>query len=335
MPRIPRVSVLLPCYNAQETLNQSIDSLDAQTFEDFEVIAVDDGSNDQTHDILKAWAARTPRITVQSIPHAGIVPALSAAASVSSGEFLARMDADDIALPERLARQVELMDSQTHLALCGTNVEYFPQELVRDGARRYQKWINGITRSDQMENDLFVECPIPHPTLMMKRAAFERVGGYVQTDWPEDYDLILRFWANGMKMGKVPEVLLRWREHPDRLSRTDTRYSDGAFRRCKVQYLGKRIGERSVVVWGAGPVGKAFARELLGQSHRVVAFVDLDPRKIGQRIYDIPVIPPSEIKGYRNSYVVAAVGSATARSQIRTDLAAAGFREPEEFCAVA
>ena len=186
-----------------------------------------------------------------------------------------------------------------------------------------------------MENDLFVECPIPHPTLMMKRAAFERVGGYVQTDWPEDYDLILRFWANGMKMGKVPEVLLRWREHPDRLSRTDTRYSDGAFRRCKVQYLGKRIGERSVVVWGAGPVGKAFARELLGQSHRVVAFVDLDPRKIGQRIYDIPVIPPSEIKCYRNSYVVAAVGSATARSQIRTDLAAAGFREPEEFCAVA
>ncbi len=331
----PRISVLLPCHNAESTLSESIASIDVQTFEDYEVLAVDDGSDDRTADILKSWASRDSRVKVSTIQHQGIVPALSTGAKDATGEFLARMDSDDVAMPERFAEQVKLMESDPDIALCGTRVEYFPKILVRDGAKRYQDWINSLINEREIDRDLFVECPIPHPTFMMRRNAFENLGGYVDNGWPEDYDLVLRSWTAGYRMAKVSRVLVSWREHGDRLSRTSSTYSEDAFRRCKVHYLCKRIGGKGVVVWGAGPVGKSFARELLRQSIGVESFVDLDPRKIGQSIYDKPVIHPEGINDYRHCYVVAAVGSSVAREEIRTTLRTAGFEEPTGFCAVA
>jgi hypothetical protein len=136
-------------------------------------------------------------------------------------------------------------------------------------------------------------------------------------------------------MGKVAEVLLHWRERPERLSRTAARYSDQAFRRCKTHYIELRVRGRPVVVWGAGPVGKAFGRELRCAGHNVVAFVDLDPRKIGQVIHQAPVIAPDGLESYRGCYVVAAVGQANAREEIRAALRGARWEEVGEFCAVA
>jgi hypothetical protein len=188
---------------------------------------------------------------------------------------------------------------------------------------------------DQIEHDLFVECPIPHPTLVVRRCAFEAVGGYRDLAWPEDYDLVLRLWAAGYRLGKVADVLLHWRESSTRLSRVDSRYAPDAFRRCKLAYLSRRTGNRRIVLWGAGPVGKAFARALLDERFRVDAFVDLDPRKIGQQIHGAPVIAPSDIARYRHAYVLAAVGQRPARAEIRCALHAAGFREPDDYCAIA
>ncbi|UCF39546.1 MAG: glycosyltransferase [Gemmatimonadota bacterium] len=331
----PRLSVLLPCRNTAPTLEAAAASLSAQTFADFEVVAVDDGSDDGTPDLLAAWAARDGRIHPVRTPPRGIVAALRTAAARAEGELLARMDADDIAKPARLERQVAYLDARPDVAACGTRVRYIPRRLVRDGARRYERWINDVVSPDDIERDLFVECPIPHPTLLVRRGAFARAGGYRDTEWPEDYDLVLRLWATGERMGKVPEVLLEWREGEDRLSRTDPRYAEEAFRRCKVHYLARRIGGRPVVVWGAGPVGKAFARTLQAARQHVIAFVELDRRKLGQTIHDALVIHPSDLKQYRSAYVVGAVGSPEARAEIRAALAAAGFREPEECCAVA
>jgi cellulose synthase/poly-beta-1,6-N-acetylglucosamine synthase-like glycosyltransferase len=265
----------------------------------------------------------------------GIVSALNTAAAAARGELLARMDADDVSVSTRLERQVALMDAQPDLVACGTRVRYVPRDLVRDGALRYERWVNSVVTPEDMQRDLFVECPIPHPSLMVQRKSFELAGGYREMGWPEDYDLLLRLWEMGYRFGKVPEVLLEWRERPDRLSRTDSRYAEDAFRRCKVHFLRLRIVDRPVVVWGAGPVGKAFARTLQHASHDVVAFVDLDPRKIGQVIHGAPVISPSAIDEYEDAFIVAAVGSADARAEIRESLRAAGFKEPEDYCAVA
>jgi glycosyltransferase involved in cell wall biosynthesis len=329
------VSVLIPCRNAEATLDEALASIVAQTLRTFEIIAVDDGSTDSTPQLLNDWAARDARITVVTMPPSGIVTALNTAADTARGELLARMDADDIAEPRRLELQIEHLEANPDIAACGTQIRYVPRSALRDGARRYEEWINGVVTHADMERDLFVECPIPHPSLVMQRHAFEKVDRYRDCGWPEDYDLIMRFWEAGYGLGKVPEVLLNWRERPDRLSRTNPRYGEDAFRQCKAHFIGRRVAGRPIVVWGAGPVGKAFALALQHEDHEVVAFVDLDPRKIGQTIHGAPVIHPSGIGDYHGTYVLAAVGSEKARTEIRASLRAAGFKEPEDCCAVA
>jgi glycosyltransferase involved in cell wall biosynthesis len=329
------ISVLLPCRNAAATLDEAPASLAAQTLADFEITAEDDGSTDETAALLDEWRERDNRIRMVCTPPEGIVAALDTAAAHARGDVLARMDADDTAAPERLERQLAFLTGHSDLAACGTRIRYVPRSLVRDGARRYEEWINSVVTWEEMEHDLFVECPIPHPTLVIRRGAFDEVGGYRDLGWPEDYDLILRLWESGFRFGKVPDVLLEWREGPQRLSRTDGRYGEDAFRRCKVRFLGSLIAERPVAVWGAGPVGKAFATALQEAGHSIKAFVDLDPRKIGQVIHGAPVVHPDAVGQHRDAYFVAAVGQPDARQEIRNCLNAAGLREPRDYCAVA
>jgi glycosyltransferase involved in cell wall biosynthesis len=335
MITVPVLSVLLPCRNAEETVDTALESLVAQTFDNFEIIAVDDGSTDSTGDQLARWAKRDGRVHLVRRPPLGIVAALNAAAEVSRGELFARMDADDIAHPLRFERQLELLERRPEIAACGTRIRYFPRSIVRDGARRYEEWINSVVTADDIDRDMFVECPIPHPTLVVRRTAFEQVGRYRDNEWPEDYDLILRLWQEGQGLGKVPEELLEWRESPTRLSRTNPRYDESAFRGCKAHFLRKRIANRKVVVCGAGPVGKSFALALQSEGHTIAAFVDLDPRKIGQMIHGAPVIHQDDVLKYRGCFVLAAVGSSRGRANIRAHLIASGFDEPDEFCAVA
>ena len=333
--KTPRVSVLLPCRNAEDTLDAALTSLTSQTLESFEIIAVDDGSTDATRHLLVDWAKRDERVRLMRTPPLGIVAALNSAAMTARGELLARMDADDIAMPLRFERQVEFLERHPDKAACGTGIRYFPRSILRDGARCYETWINSVVTAEEIERDLFVECPLPHPTLMLRRPAFQQVGGYRNNRWPEDYDLLFRLWEAGLGLGKVPEKLLEWRESASRLSRVDPRYGVDAFRRCKVHFLRKRVAGRRVVLCGAGPVGKSFALALQSEGYTIAAFVDADPRKIGQTIHGAPVIDRNAIDGYRDCYALAAVGSSTGRAEIRATLQAAGFREPEEFCAVA
>jgi hypothetical protein len=185
---------------------------------------------------------------------------------------------------------------------------------------------------------MFVECPIAHPTLMIRSAALRAVGGYRDRGWPEDYDLILRLFARRARMRNLPEVLLDWRERPERVSRVDARYSEAAFRRCKVFYLTATVfaDQSAVILWGAGPVGKAFSKEFATQGVRVRAFVDLDPRKIGQNIHGAPVIAPGELPAQRGgAFVLAAVSGSEARGDIRAALIQMGMTEGTDFLAIA
>lgn len=299
------------------------------------MLAVDDGSTDATPSQLHDWATHDARVRILDSNGAGLIAALRLAADVARGELLARMDADDIAEPDRLAKQVALMDARLDVVACGTLVRYFPRDALRDGARRYEWWINALVSPEEIARDRFVECPIPHPTLVVRTAAFREAGGYIDRGWPEDHDLILRLAARG-PLAKVPEVLLHWRESAERASRTQPRYAAAAFTACKVHHLiASVLRGRPVVVWGAGPVGKAFARELLKQGGRLAAFVDIDPRKIGQSMHGVNVLAAEDIGPPDGRFAVAAVGSAAARAEIRSALAAFGWREELDFTAVA
>jgi glycosyltransferase involved in cell wall biosynthesis len=327
---------LLPVRDEASFLDEALGSLSAQTFEDFEVIVVDDGSTDGSAEIASAHALDDRRFRLVQQEPWGIVAALQRASAEARGRYLARMDGDDVALPHRLELQVDALESDG-LDACGGGIEYFPREVVRDGARRYEGWINGLTTIEAARRDLFVECPLPHPALLVRREAFDAAGGYRDCGWPEDYDLVLRLWTRGGRFRNVDDVVLRWREHDVRASRTESRYSLEAFVRCKVHHLRATLlaAHDSAVVWGAGPVGKAFARELLRQGTHVAAFVDVDPRKIGHEVAGAPVVAVEEAPRFRNAFAIGAVSGADGRARVRELAADQGWRDGVDFVAVA
>ena len=333
----PTVSVLLPVRNAESTLPEAIASLEAQRFDDFEVLAVDDGSTDDSGVLLEAWAARDPRVRLARRAPAGIVAALEHARTRATAPYLARMDADDVAHPHRLEKQLALMRARPELAGCGCLVEYFPRSAVRAGGRRYERWINAAVSSAEIERAMFVECPLAHPTFLLSTEAVDAAGGYRDVGWPEDYDLVLRMWRGGAAFAKVPEVLLRWREGPARLSRVDPRYGAEAFLACKVHHLRRSLlpDGRAAVIWGAGPVGKAVSRALRAAGSPVEAFVELDTRKIGQVIHGAPVLDTSAGLRRRRPLHLAAVGQRGARARIVALLEEARLRPMDDFVAVA
>jgi len=333
----PLVSVLMPCRDAEATIRETIASLEAQTLRAFEAIAVDDASEDGTSQILDRWAVRDPRVRMLRGEGRGIVPALQLATAEARAPLVARMDADDIAAPGRLAAQVSHLERNPALAGCGTHVEMFAAAGVGSGYRRYENWLNTVESPEDVDRNAFVECPIAHPTLVVRRSVLRAIGGYRDAGWAEDYDLILRILVAGGRLSNVPGVpLLRWRVHPNRLSLVSAVYDPASFRRCKVHFLreGFLSPGRRVVVWGAGKVGKPLARELIGQGIAVASFVDLDPRKIGQFIHGAEVVAPSRFEedpSLKRSFVLAAVGSPGARSEIREALRHIGLEELTDF----
>ena len=332
----PAVSVLLPCRNAAPWLGECLDSLFVQSLSNFEVIAVDDGSTDDTLALLRSRARLERRLLVLDGEGQGLVRALNRAASEAAAPLLARMDADDVTHPDRLLAQSVFLAGHTAAAACGTAVRLFPRASLGPGYCRYEAWLNGLVDEDSVLADLFVECPIAHPTLMVRTSVFHALGGYRDLDWPEDYDLVLRLHAAGMRAANLPRQLLDWRVHPDRHSLRSERYAPQAFRRCKAHFLRTAFlpSGRPIVVWGAGKVGKPLARELQRQGIPVAAFVDLDPRKIGQEIHGAPVLAPGGVEDLihdSDPYVLAAVGSPGARDEIRGALDAMGRREIDDY----
>ncbi len=211
-------------------------------------------------------------------------------------------------------------------------------DAVGSGYRRYERWINALHQPSSVLRDLFVECPIAHPTLMLRAMAFRAVGGYRERGWPEDYDLVLRLHRRGMQMANVPRVLVRWRVTPGRLSMTSPNYAPEAFRACKAHHLrdGFLPADRPVVVWGAGRVGKTLALALLEERVKPAAFVELDPRKIGQTIHDAEVIRPLDLEAWEpRPYVLLGVGSPGARAEIREALEGMGYTELDDYRAMA
>jgi GT2 family glycosyltransferase len=335
-PVSPAVSVLLPLRDAGATLAEAISSVLDQRGVDLELVAVDDGSRDQGPVWLRGVAARDRRVVVLETGGVGIAGALGRALAVARAPLLARMDADDICHPDRLARQLAALAAAPELALVAARVEPFPPAAVGPGLARYVAWQNGILSPAEHARDLFIESPLCHPSVVVRREALVRVGGWRDVPWPEDYDLWLRLDEAGLPMAKLPEVLLRWRHQPGRATFADPRYALERFRQAKAPHLARRLRAlgRQVVVWGAGPTGKRLARALEPHGVRAAWFVDIDPRKLGRCARGAPILPPAALRPGAQTVVVA-VGAPGARDLIRAQLGATGLREGVDFVCAA
>jgi glycosyltransferase involved in cell wall biosynthesis len=268
-----------------------------------------------------------------------LVETLNAGLERCSAPYVARMDADDISHPRRLESQLDELDEQPWIDAVSCWVRHFPWHGVGEGFRIYEAWLNSLTTPEAIARERFVESPLAHPSVMVRRDLVEEVGGYADHGWPEDFDLWLRLLARGASFAKIEAYLLFWREHGQRLTRTDGRYSVENFLRCKAHHLleGPLAGRSKVVVWGAGQTGRRLSKHLLRGGAPLEAFIDIDPKKIGSTMRDRPILSPDELLGTvdNDSVVLAAVSSRGARDLIRDRLRVLGLREGREFWCVA
>ncbi|MBV8517403.1 MAG: glycosyltransferase [Acidobacteria bacterium] len=323
MSRHCTVSIVMPFRDAAATLPECIASIEAQTFRDFEVVAIDDRSHDDS-------AALCRRAGFRVLAANGLVDALNTGLAAARGTFIARMDADDVMHPERLAAQLELIERGGH-DVVATQVELFPDDAIGAGYREYIRWQNAVLTPEDVDANLYVESPFAHPSVLMRRGF-----AYANGAFPEDYELWLRLHAEGRSTAKVPRVLLRWRESATRASRTDPRYARAAFDRLRARYLARdpRVANaQRIVIWGAGQLSRRRVRLLVDQGIRFDAWVDIDPRKIGRQLWGIPIHPHDWLAEQR-TFVLIYVTNHHARDWISETLTGWGYRIGHDFLAV-
>lgn len=351
----PRVSVVLPVFNASATIVRAVESIRAQTFAEWELIAVDDGSTDGSREILEEFARVEPRLRVLGRPHEGVAVAANAGAAAARGEFVARMDADDVSHPERLAAQVAFLEAaENHdVGVVGSLVEFGGDRAASAGYALHVDWVNSLVTAEEIALNRFVESPLVNPSVMFRRKLIVRHGGYRDGDFPEDYELWLRWLDAGVRMAKVPRVLLTWHDAPARLTRTDARYAPEKFFRMKAEWIAKQVAElvrvwpqgiragqtltssatREIFVWGAGRHTRKRAAHLTAHGVTIAGYIDVDAKKTGRGLggTGVPVVAEDELPPRGEVFVLSYVTTRGARDYNRSKLTARGYVEGWDF----
>lgn len=332
----PAVSIVLPVRDGETTLGACLRSIGRQRFTDWECLIVDDGSSDGSVRLANEVATRDARFRVMPTPPRGIVAALNTGVAAARGTFVARMDADDLMHRDRLSVQVGALVADASLAAVGSHVRVFPRSALTAGGRAYETWLNTHDHQGSVRRDAFVECPVAHPTLLIRRVVLQETG-YREVDWPEDYDLVLRLLEAGSAIAVVPRRLVAWREHGRRLTRTHPRYGLPRFTACKAHFLVRMFlaSHERFALWGYGDTGRLLLGALAPFGRTASWIVDVHPRRIGQRIHGVPVVGLEGLDRVRGCPLVVSVAGARPRAEIRDYLEQRGWVELRDFVVAA
>lgn len=313
----PQISILMPAFNAASFLTETLQSIVGQTLQEWELIIINDFSNDETQSIIDQWLRKDLRIKSYPNTDKGIISALRLAYGKAQGEYITRMDADDVMPPNKLSVLLSQIKTKGLGYVATAYVKYIAQDKLGDGYRKYQNWLNErVDKNDHFEH-IYTECVIPSPCWLMHRDDLDRIGAFDFDIYPEDYDLVFRMYKHGLKVWPVKETLHIWRDHDERSSRNDPNYADNRFLALKMYYwLTLDHDEKSqCVVWGAGKKGKYIAKRL--------AAADIDfnwlsnnPKKIGHNIYGCIIKDAAKFVFTKDQQVIVAVAVPSERAHI-------------------
>ncbi|RLJ17792.1 glycosyl transferase [bacterium endosymbiont of Escarpia laminata] len=333
-----KLEIILPFRDAATTLDPCLDSIRQQTFRDFRLLAINDHSRDDSCSVVQQHANCDKRIRLLHNPHPGLVNALNFGLMQATSPLIARMDADDLMDQQRLQLQLDYLQQNKIITLVGCQVRLFPKNLIHAGYREYVRWQNQCLDPDEIAADIYIESPFAHPSVMFRRKAIIETGGYREGMFPEDYDLWFRLHRAGHRMAKLPQILLDWRESENRTSRQDPRCSREAFDWLRAHYLARDpllLARRDeLVIWGAGRKTRKRCQRLLEQGFQVKAWIDIDPRKIGNRLQGVPVVSPEWLLQESKPFVLVYVTNHGARDLIRQELEDMGYRRRVDYLMV-
>jgi hypothetical protein len=219
--------------------------------------------------------------------------------------------------------QAEYLDAHADVGLVASRVEFAGNRQAQRGLALFVDWTNDLLTPADIARARFIETPVVHPSVMFRNELIGLYGGYRSGEFPEDYELWLRWLDRGVKFAKLPQFLLEWTDRQDRLTRSDPRYGAEAFFRVKAPYIARWLAVNNpahprVVVWGAGRTARRRFRYLAAEGVEPIAYVDIDPKKIGWKIAGVPVISADEIPGA--ALVLIYVGKRGARRLIENYL---------------
>jgi glycosyltransferase involved in cell wall biosynthesis len=313
---MPAISILLPFHGNQVFLSEAIDSVLDQTFSDWELLLINNNADDDTLKIAKMFKNKDSRIKLIAEQKQGIGFALNKGLEMASSELIARLDADDISLPLRLEKQYEFLKKNKDIAAIACKCEIFPKTQFNKGFQHFVSWQNEIITANEHAENRFIESPLAHPSIMFHKSLIEKYGAYTTADVPEDYELWLRWMHEGVKISKLEDVLLNWRDHEQRLSRTVSAYSANAFDKIRVEYLAallrkNNIIERNIIICGTGKNSIRRSRMLQNEGIKIFAHTDV-VKKSSWANY----LYPNEAIGSENAYFINFISDREVRPRI-------------------
>lgn len=314
----PLISIVSPFKNTAEFLPECLESIINQTYKHWELLIIDDHSSDNSFNIVNDYAKKDPRIKLLSNKGSGIIDALRTAFSKSSGDYITRMDSDDIMATEKLQCMLNdlLSNGKKHVAL--GLVKYFSDVGISEGYAKYETWLNKLTKNGSNYSEIYKECVIASPCWMVHRDDFIACDAFNPNRYPEDYDLTFRFYKHNFKCIPSNNLLHFWRDYSTRTSRTHEHYAMNHFLELKIHYFLELNydASRPLTVWGAGNKGKTAAK-LLKKANIPFYWICDNPKKIGKHIYGMDLFNFDQLKTLENPQSIISVANAKEQKRIK------------------
>ncbi|GGH41632.1 glycosyl transferase family 2 [Mangrovimonas yunxiaonensis] len=313
------ISILTPFKNTALFLPECIDSILTQTYKNWELIIVDDGSTDESPEIVAQYAKLDARIKHFKAPEKGIIKALRFALKQASGKYITRMDSDDVMPNYKLEMLHNNLKKHGEKHVATGLVRYFnPTHGVSNGYIKYEKWLNRLTMKGANFSEIYKECVIASPCWMVHKNDLMACGAFNLDRYPEDYDLTFRFYKHGFTCIPCDTVLHHWRDYSTRTSRTHEHYAHNYFLELKLHYFLELDydSNRPLALWGAGFKGKHIAKALI-ERHIPFYWICNNPNKINKKIYQAPLLSFEHLKQLEHPQSIITVANGKQQKMIK------------------
>ena len=329
----PLVTIIMAVKDTAPYLHDCLDSILAQTYQNWELIAVNDHSSDDSPKILQEYAAKDPRVRYFSSDKPKLIPTLQVAYTHTKGTLINRMDSDDKMPDYKIQVLVDEWFKHGKGTVIAGGTEHFVDEgVVGGGFIKYEKWLNEVARTSTHYKEIYRECVIPSHCWLLHKDDFDAVGAFDPLIYPEDYELCFRFYKKGLTIIGIDKILHHWRDRSDRISRTWDEYKDNRYFDLKMRFFYEldRDKTRPLVLWGAGRNGKDMAKILQSYDDTFHWVCDSE-RKIGKDIFGVILEHFDNTQNIENAQIIVVVASPDGKKGIEEQLISWGKKAVDDY----
>lgn len=300
------ISIITPFKNTEKYIEETCKSITLQAYPKWEWILINDHSSEYEEKILQRAIQKHP-IKIINNEGFGIIDALKTGLKAATGNYITRMDADDLMPKDKLSLFVNTLKNNEIDIVTG-KVSYFSDSRISKGYLNYQKWLNNIVDNHQYYEQIYRECTVASGNWMMKTSLLKEIDGFNNIEYPEDYDLLFKWYKHGLRIKGVDKVTHLWREHPDRTSRNHEHYQQKSFFNLKIKrFLKLDYDPKSTLVLNGTGKKANFVAKILLNNQIPFHWVSHQPEKFKGKVYGKEIQHYSSIQEQINVQVLNAV----------------------------